>query len=92
MYKLCNIFVIREHNGQLEKLAVTLNEDGTLSFKSDKFSTYAVGYVDTVKPETPKPEVSEKEEIKNPETGDEMFAYVLTAIASLVAIAVKKRK
>lgn len=40
-------YVVRLHNGKTTILDTTLNEDGTLSFKTDKFSTYAVVYVDT---------------------------------------------
>ena len=41
-------FIIRIHNGLAEKLDTTLNEDGTLSFSTDKFSTYALAYADPV--------------------------------------------
>lgn len=40
-------YVIRVHEGQTEVLDVTINDDGTLSFKTDKFSTYALVYNDT---------------------------------------------
>lgn len=49
-------YVVREHNGVAEKLPVTVNSDGTLTFSTDKFSTYALVYVDT-KVEDVKPEV-----------------------------------
>lgn len=39
-------YVIRVHNGEAEKLAVVDNKDGTISFKTDKFSTYALAYTD----------------------------------------------
>ena len=40
-------YVIRVHNdGEAEKLAVVDNKDGTISFKTDKFSTYALAYAD----------------------------------------------
>ena len=39
-------FIIRIHEGVAEKLATTRNEDGTLSFATDRFSTYALGYTD----------------------------------------------
>ncbi len=38
--------VIRNHNGVVEVLDTVVNEDGTISFKTDKFSTYALAYAD----------------------------------------------
>ena len=50
-------YVIRVHDGKAEKLETVENEDGTLTFKTDKFSTYALAYVDaqesTTTPTTP---------------------------------------
>lgn len=43
-------YVVRVHNGEVEVLETTLNEDGTLSFKTNKFSTYAVVYEDAKEP------------------------------------------
>ena len=39
-------YVIRVHDGKAEKLETVENEDGTLAFKTDKFSTYALAYED----------------------------------------------
>ena len=52
-------YVIRVHDGETEILEVTVNDDGTLSFKTDRFSVYALAYTDTaIEEETPtdKPE------------------------------------
>ena len=38
--------VIRNHNGVVEVLDTVVNEDGTISFKTDRFSTYALAYAD----------------------------------------------
>lgn len=43
-------FVLRVHNGVVEKLDTVVNKDGTLTFKTDKFSTYALAYEDVIKP------------------------------------------
>lgn len=43
-------YVVRVHDGKAEKLETILNDDGTLSFKTNKFSTYAVVYEDTKEP------------------------------------------
>lgn len=41
-------YIIRVHaNGAAETLTVTNNQDGTITFKTDKFSTYALAYTDT---------------------------------------------
>jgi hypothetical protein len=39
-------FIIRIHNGVAEKLKATLGVDNMLSFETDRFSTYALGYTD----------------------------------------------
>ena len=36
--------VIRVHNGEVTILDTVMNADGTLSFETDKFSTYAIAY------------------------------------------------
>lgn len=41
-------FVVRLHDGIVEKLESIMNADGTLTFITDKFSTYALAYEDTV--------------------------------------------
>ena len=38
--------VFRLHDGKVVKLQTTLNADGTITFETDKFSTYALGYID----------------------------------------------
>ena len=45
-------YVIRVHDGKTDKLPVTVNDDGTLSFKTDRFSTYALAYEDKETPKT----------------------------------------
>lgn len=39
-------YIIRVHDGKAETLDTVENEDGTLTFKTDKFSTYALAYED----------------------------------------------
>ena len=76
-------YVIRVHDGKTDKLPVTVNADGTLSFKTDRFSTYALAYEDTAKaaPETPK-------------TGDAgmMPWLAVMAVAAVGAVSFKKRE
>jgi len=40
--------IIRVHNGEVTILDTVMNEDGTLSFETDKFSTYALAYKEAV--------------------------------------------
>ena len=47
--------VLRLHDGSVTVLPTTLNADGTLSFETDKFSTYALAYTDVKKGETKEP-------------------------------------
>lgn len=78
-------YIVREHNGEVELLEASLSSDGkTLSFESDKFSTYALMYVDTlVADETP----SEPSEVPNvPQTFDHLTVYVAVGVFSIIAI------
>jgi len=54
--------VIRVHNGEVTILDTVMNEDGTLSFETDRFSTYALAYKEDVVKETVEDtEVADKE-------------------------------
>lgn len=88
-------YVIRLHDGKADKLATTLNSDGTLSFSTDRFSTYALVYEENV-------EINSTDNLeKNPtnvKTSDENQTILWISIASLalvsgiVLILDKKRK
>lgn len=81
-------YVIRIHNGEAEIIKdVTDNGDGTVSFKSDKFSTYAIAYVD-VKEET----TTKTENITNPQTGDSIISNVIIFTVSIVGTTIAIRK
>lgn len=84
-------YVVRVHNGEVTVIDdVTVNDDGTVSFKSDKFSTYALAYEDVVN-ETP------KEEVKPVDTFDGgIVSYIVMMVAMLgmityVSLYLKKR-
>ena len=74
-------YIIREHNGDVELLNTSLAEDGkSLTFATDKFSTYALTYVDTLASEEPvTPE--------NPSTNDNVLTYVGIGAIALVGVA-----
>lgn len=88
--------VIRNHNGEVTVLDTVVNEDGTISFKTDRFSTYALAYADkeetntnpVVKPVTPSTET------KAPQTGDNsaVMIYVAICLVALAAILVTKKR
>ena len=77
-------YILREHNGKIDKIEATLSEDGSsLLFASDKFSKYAVVYVDT--------KIAEDEE-EAPETLDAGLTYVGLAVLSLGATIISVKK
>lgn len=88
--------VVRVHDGEAEELKTT-EENGVLTFKTDKFSTYALAYVDaittdptdpTVPPKedpkpTPKPEVKPDDTVK---TSDETNVALYATFAGLALV------
>ena len=77
-------YVIRVHNGKVTIIDnVKVKDDGTISFKSDKFSTYALAYED-VKNEEEKAVTSDT---SNPKTGDSIILYIVLVVASFVGTA-----
>ena len=71
-------YVVRIHNGEATVISdVTDNGDGTVSFKSDKFSTYAIAYVD----------VEEEKTTSNPQTGDSIISKTMILGISLIGLA-----
>lgn len=75
--------IVRVHNGEAKLLDTTYDEAaGTLSFESDKFSTFAIVYQDTMlenSDNTPSTEVGGSE----PSTGDSIFAFALLAMMAV---------
>ncbi len=76
-------YILREHNGKVTVLDATLTEDGnSLTFASDKFSTYALAYLD---------EAIVDENTENPKTGDNIVAFMGLASISLLGLGVAVR-
>ena len=77
-------YILREHDGKVERLETLLSEDGTeLSFATDKFSTYVLAYEDQANAGT------------NPDTFDNIGSYLMiSAIActGLVALGYSIKK
>ena len=93
--------VIRVHEGKTDVLDVWENGDGTVSFKTDRFSTYALIYTDAEEVEDQTPIVPPTEDdpaVTPPGTGDTSMpgAYLLVLFAGLAmvlaGIATTKRK
>jgi len=85
--------VIRVHEGKTDVLDVWENEDGTVSFKTDRFSTYALAYTDVVENENPIPTPP----VTPPGTGDSNMpgVYILVLLAgfamAIAGVRVSKR-
>ena len=71
-------FIVRTHEGEEPEVIEATLVNGKLVFKTDKFSSYAVGYSDTT--------------TKNPTTGDSIISYVMVLGLSLGALYLIKKK
>ena len=81
--------VLRFHDGQVDTLYVTVNDDGTISFESDKFSTYALVYKDTKKASTTSSATNNsKKATSNPNTFDNIYLYVGLGLLSIIGLLV----
>ena len=78
-------YIIRVHNNEVTVIDdVTLNDDGTVSFKSDRFSTYALAYKDI--------ENTKEEVVNAPNTGDGALKYIILIIISFVGLLLTFKK
>ena len=91
--------VIRLHDGKAELLPATVNSDGTISFETDKFSTYALAYTDTKEASTSDATTAsaKAEEKTSPKTGDTMpiavlAVLMLSAAGAFAFMDLKKKK
>lgn len=71
-------FIVRTHEGEEPEVIEATLVNGKLVFKTDKFSSYAVGYSDTT--------------TKNPTTGDSIISYVMVLGLSLGALYLIKKR
>lgn len=76
-------YIVRIHEGKTDILDTTLNKDNTLTFETDKFSTYALVYAD----EKPISQTNQKT-TNSVKTGDNSLlnSYMLLCIISLSTI------
>lgn len=96
-------YVVRVHNGETTLIDdVTDNGDNTISFMSDKFSTYAVAYTDVLKSNDSSTKDKSvdtnngnKSVTANPTTGDNLVLYIVLlsfSIISLISVIIYKKK
>lgn len=81
--KVRKYYVVRIHDGKTDVIEATLSDDNTLSFKTDRFSSYTVTYKDV-------------DATSNPKTLDNINTYITLGVISLmsllgVSIYLKKR-
>ncbi len=89
-------YVVRYHDGEVEILNATLSDENVLTFASDKFSTYAIAYIDTAIDDTTdntdntatttEANKTTSSKITNPDTSDNVLTHVLLAVLSGVGI------
>lgn len=75
-------YVIRIHGTQVDVIPATLNNDGTLTFKTDRFSSYTVAYNDVAN-------------VSSPNTGDSIINSIIlfiTSVLGLVVIGIYSKK
>ena len=72
--------IVRLHEGQVDLITPTDNGNGTLSFETDKFSTYAIAYTDNIQQKTNTTTAS------NPKTKDNIKIYLTILLVSIVGI------
>ncbi len=96
--------IIRVHNGEAEELETTDNKDGTLTARSNLFSTYTVAYKDTVR-STPTNNndnndsgtINYREEETNtigtnPKTNDNILLFVMLLSISSISLVINTKK
>lgn len=73
--------VLRNHNGKVDVLDVKRNADGTVTFKTDRFSTYALAYV-------------QEAVVVSPKTGDTsaIVGYAALCVMALAVVVWKKKE
>ncbi len=85
-------FVLRNHEGKVDKLGLIKNTDGSFSFKTDRFSTYALAYED-VKITTSDTTTSDTNS-NVPKTGDNsnIILYGAVAVMAVAVLVVSKKR
>ena len=88
--------VVRIHNGVAERLTTVLNADNTLTFQTDKFSTYAIALLDPNAPQTPDGGQTGGTVGSTPQTGDSgmpaVWSMLLLGACAGAAVVWNRRK
>ena len=95
-----NFYIVRMHDGKIEIISSTYDPvNQTITFETDKFSTYAIAYTeqknevldDNTNNETfeeNKEEMLEKENVVNPKTGDSIVLYIVLVFTAIIGIVI----
>ena len=78
--------VLRMHDGETSVLETTMNADGTLSFETDRFSTYALAYIDGVSAEDVETTVTESAQDENATSQDGTTNYTWFIIFGILIV------
>ena len=68
-------YIIRVHNGKTDILNANLTDDNKITFKTDKFSSFTLAYVDE--------KVENTTQIENPNTSDKALIYGVISLIGL---------
>ena len=68
-------YIIRVHNGKTDILNANLTDDNKITFKTDKFSSFTLAYVDE--------KVDNTTKIENPNTSDKALIYGIISLIGL---------
>lgn len=72
--------IVRVHNGEVTIIDdVTDNKNGTISFPTNKFSSYAIAYNDVV-----------KTAVSSPKTSDNIRIYIIALIGAILILIISK--
>lgn len=80
-------YIIRVHGSEVTKIVPSVNGN-TLTFETDRFSTYALAYTDTVEETTTTEETTptQTNTISNPKTGDNIMFYISMLGLSIIGL------
>ena len=74
-------YIIRVHGTEVTKIIPTVNGN-TLTFETDRFSTYSLAYTDKVEETTP----TQTNTTSNPKTGDNVMFYISMLGLSIIGL------
>ena len=82
--------VVRDHDGELARIDSTIN-DGTLSFSTDKFSTYTIVKAEKAASGTEAANLDKQMLAKTGDSNVAVFAVFLTSVAAVSSLVAYRR-